>query len=135
MIFESTIKLPFSYAAGGISSRFLVSLRDERAILGARCTGCSTVTAPALPFCPACGRATEEVVGIGPGGTLEAWTEQPTKGVFGLIHLDGADTPLVHRLIGQTDWDSVSRVIAVFAEHRDARITDIEGFIALGVDS
>ncbi|GMR02156.1 MAG: Zn-ribbon domain-containing OB-fold protein [Acidimicrobiia bacterium] len=132
MIHESAIKLPFSYAAGGVGSRFLIALRDDQTILGARCASCSTITAPARSFCSNCNRAVNELVEVGPGGTLEAWTDQPGTGIFGLIHLDGADTALVHRLTGSDAWQPGTRVMAVFAEERTGRITDIEGFTSEG---
>jgi len=134
MILEGTIKLPFSYAAGEIGSAFLVGLRDDQMVLAARCATCSTVTAPARPFCSTCNRATDELVEVGPGGTLEALTRQPGSGVFGLIRLDGADTPLVHRLVGDTEWRPGMRIIAVFAAERTGRITDIEGFAPGGTE-
>jgi uncharacterized protein len=130
MILESPIKLPFSYAAGEVGSRFLVALRDNQIVLGVRCATCSTVTAPVRPFCSSCSRAVTELVEVGPGGTLEAWTAQPGTGIFGLVRLDGADTALVHRLIGDGEWRPGIRVRAVFADERTAHITDIEGFIA-----
>ncbi len=133
MILESAIKLPFSYAAGGVGSRFLIALRDEETILGGRCETCSTITCPARSFCSLCHRAVDELVEVGPCGTLQAWTEQPGKGTFGLIRLDGADTSLLHRLVGNADeWHPGARVIAVFVEKRTGSITDIEGFATEG---
>ncbi|MCZ7533559.1 MAG: zinc ribbon domain-containing protein [Acidimicrobiia bacterium] len=139
MILESTIRLPFSYAAGTVGSRFLIALREDQKILGARCTSCSTVTAPPRPFCSSCSRTVTELVEVGPDGTLEAWTNQPGNGVFGLILLDGADTPIVHRILGTINPGTVNaeainmtpgaRVTAMFAKDRTGRITDIEGFI------
>ncbi len=133
MILEGTIRLSFSYAAGGIGSRFLIALRDEQKILGARCDACSTVTSPARSFCSQCHGAVNDLVETGPTGTLAAWTETPGKGVFGLIRLDGADTAIIHRLVGPVDqWQRNSRVTAVFAEERTASINDIEGFAIEG---
>ncbi|MFQ5523496.1 MAG: Zn-ribbon domain-containing OB-fold protein [Acidimicrobiia bacterium] len=127
MILEGPIRLTFTYAAGEIGSRFLVALRDERVILAGVCSQCARVACPPRSFCTACGTAVKDFVEVGPEGTLEAWTAQPGKGVFGLIRLDGADTPLVHRLLGNW-WQKGARVRARFAEDRTANITDIEGF-------
>lgn len=127
MITEGSIRIPFTYAAGEVGSRFLVALRDDRVILAAACTECGRVSCPPRAYCPACSAQVENLVAVGPGGTVEAWTHQPGKGVFGLITLDGADTPLLHRLLGSA-WRKGARVRARFAASRTAHITDIEGF-------
>jgi uncharacterized OB-fold protein len=68
-------------------------------------------------FCPTCGDAALETVELGPAGLLLAWTERPGKGVFGLIHLDSADTAIVHRILGNGDALSPGmRVQARFAD-------------------
>ncbi len=133
MILEGTIRLPFSYAAGGIGTQFLIALRDEQRILGARCESCSTVTCPARPFCSQCHAAVTDLIEVGPAGNVVARTETPGKGVFGLIRLDGANTAILHRLVGPVDqWRRGARVSAVFAEERTAGINDIEGFVIEG---
>jgi uncharacterized protein len=127
VIFEGSIRIPFTYAAGEIGSRFLIALRDDRIILAGACSQCSRVVCPPRSYCTACGAEIEVLLEVGPGGTVEAWTKQSGKGVFGLIKLDGADTPLVHRLLG-SGWQKGARVSARFAHDRTANITDIEGF-------
>lgn len=129
MILEGPIRLAFTYAAGEIGSRFLVALRDRGVILGARCGTCDRVICPPRSHCAMCGGVIEDLVEVGPGGTVEAWTEMPDKGVFGMILLEGADTALVHRLLGATGrWERGTQVTARFADVRIASITDIEGF-------
>ncbi len=133
MILADSIRLPFTYAAGGVGSQFLIGLRDERAILGARCGTCSTVTCPARAFCSRCHGAIADLVEVGSAGTLDAWSEVPGKGVFGMIRLDGADTSLLHRLVGPPEqWRAGVRVTAVFAEERAGSVNDIEGFVIEG---
>ncbi len=129
MILEGSIRLPFSYAAGVVGSRFLVALRDEQVILGGRCSDCGTVSCPARSMCPECGTHVDDLVEVGPGGTVEAWTEMPGKPAFGLIRLDGADTALIHHLLsGEGKWQPNTRVTARFAPERVGDINDIEGF-------
>lgn len=129
MILEGSIRLPFTYAAGGAGSAFLAALRDSAEILATRCEACSLVACPAGAFCPSCGASTGTLVAVGPAGTLEAWTDVPGKGVFGLIRLDGADTAFVHVLLGPADrWALGRRVVARFAAERAGSISDIEGF-------
>lgn len=128
MILEGSIKLPFSYAAGRVGSRFLVALRDEGIILGTRCETCGVVACPPRSFCHTCGADCDLLVEVGPGGTLEAWTETPERGSFGMIRLDGTDTALVHRLMASATPVTGQRVTARFATDRTGSINDIEGF-------
>ncbi len=129
MIHDGGIKIPFNYAAGMVGSRFLVALRDEGTILGARCDHCQIVIGPAKPFCARCGEQTGELTPIGPEGTLRLATTLPNDGSFGLIQLDGADTAMLHRLLGEpSDFQSNTRLRARFAEERSGNILDIEGF-------
>lgn len=129
MIRESAIRIPFRYAAGTAGSRFLAALRDERRILGARCTTCARVLVPLRAFCPACGDGTLEEVEVGPGGTVQSWTTRADGTAFAMILLDGASTGLVHRLL---DADGTARcglrVRARFAVERHGSILDIAGF-------
>jgi len=125
------IVIPFRYAAGETGSRFLAALRDERRILGSRCTTCERVQCPATSFCPHCGGATPETVEVQSEGRVVSWTEIPGRGVYGLVELEGADTALLHRLLGSSpSWTIGMRVRARFAEERTGSVCDIEGFEA-----
>lgn len=129
MIRESAIRIPFRYAAGGAGSRFLAALRDERRILGARCDACRRVFAPLRSFCSSCGASPLEEIALGPGGRVEAWTARADGTVFALVRLDGADTALLHRLVGLPGEPRRGmRVRARFAAERRASILDIAGF-------
>ncbi len=131
MIRKGAIRIPFRYAAGRTGSRFLVSLRDEKTILGSRCAACEQVACPALPFCPGCSASTETVE-VSSEGSLVSWTVVPERGAYGLVKLDGADTPMLHRLVGPpAGWAIGLRVRARFREERTASVLDIEGFEAL----
>lgn len=129
MIREGTIQIPFNFAAGKIGSRFLIALRDEKMIYGSRCASCSKVACPPRLTCPDCLESESEFVEVGPKGTLLSLTETPEQGTYGLILLDGADTALLHRLLGDVAQYSVgARVIACFAAERAGHILDLEGF-------
>ncbi|MBI5481116.1 MAG: hypothetical protein HY906_19825 [Deltaproteobacteria bacterium] len=129
MIREGSIHLPFAYAAGPAASRFLVSLRDEGRILGSPCPACRRVLCPARSFCPRCGDETGEPISVGPAGTVVSFTAQAGGVVFGLVRLDGADTAMLHRLLGDgMRWTIGARVRPRLAARRQASITDIEGF-------
>ncbi|MBI4728198.1 MAG: GNAT family N-acetyltransferase [Acidobacteria bacterium] len=126
---EGAIRVPFRYAAGGVSSRFLAALRDEGRILGARCPGCGCVVCPARSLCPRCGGATAGLVGVGPGGTLLCATEVPGRETFALVRLDGAGTSMMHHLLGSVEEVRPgARVRARFAAERAGTILDIAGF-------
>ena len=129
MIREESIRIPFRYAAGQAGSRFLAALRDHKKILGSRCPACARTFAPARPYCPECGADKLDVVDIGPGATLLSWTEVPGRGVFGLIRPDGADTAMLHKVIGPSDGLRIgAKLRAVFAAERKGHIADLAGF-------
>ncbi len=128
MIHEGTIRLTFTYAAGATLGRFLVALRDEAQLTGSRCPSCQRVLCPPKDCCPRCGDPTGAPVAVGPAGTLVSFTEQAPDRVFGLVRLDGADTALLHRLVGDGPWTLGMRVRARFATQREGAITDLEGF-------
>ncbi|GIK77908.1 MAG: hypothetical protein EDQ89_12290 [Acidobacteria bacterium] len=134
MIVEGRVQIPFRYAAGAAASRFGAALRDERRILGARCTGCDRVLCPPGPFCGSCGGAAGAAVEVGPGATLLAWTELPDRGAFALVRLDGADGALAHRLVDVPEPRVGMRLRARFAPERGGDIRDIEGFGAEGIE-
>lgn len=129
MMRESAIRIPFRYAAGAAGSRFLAALRDEKRILGVRCTACARVLVPLRAFCPACGDETLEEVEVGPGGTLQTWTARGDGTAFAVILLDGASTGIVHRLLDAAGAARCGlRVRARFAAERRGGILDIAGF-------
>jgi len=129
MILESSIQIPFSYAAGDVGSRYLIALRDDMQLLASRCAACERVACPPRSFCTACAEKTSELVGVGPEGRLISWTDRPGRGLFGLIILDGATTAMLHRLDIPAEMLGVDlRVRARFAEERSASPGDLEGF-------
>ncbi len=131
MIREESIQIPFRYAAGETASRFLVALRDDQQILGARCGGCAKIICPARTICPLCGEKTAELSRVGPQGTLTAAAASADGTLFGLVRLDGADTALLHRLLSEAVQPG-GRVRVRFATERRAHILDIDGFEELG---
>lgn len=139
MIREGKIRIPFAYAAGPAASRFFAALRDEGRILGSPCVTCGRVLCPARSFCPRCGEQTGPMLAVAPCGTLVSYTERRggelgnTEGrgceIFALVLLDGADTAILHRLIGDgAPWTVGARVCCRLRAERLGRISDIEGF-------
>lgn len=132
MIREGSLRLPFRYAAGRIASRFLVALRDDARLLGARCVPCGRIVAPPPSFCAGCGEALEELVEVGPGGRLVSFCERADGQTFCLVRLDGADGAMLHHLVGAPGdgrgWRLGERVVARFAPERCGSILDLAGF-------
>jgi len=138
---EQVLQVPFNYSAGPVASRFLIGLRDEKKILGLRCSGCGKVYVPPRGLCPGCFTAMDDWVEVGPAGVLENFTvvhysesTHPLAAPFalGLIRLDGADTCLLHLVLVPDDGDLAAgtRVGPVFAVERRGHILDVVGFEA-----
>ena len=129
----------FRYTPGVANTAFFEALRDRGVLLGARCDGCAVTYLPARLFCERCFEELAADAECGPGGTLESFTlghvdidgcrlEEPVA--IGLVRFDGADTVLMHRLLGVDAPAIGMRVRArVRAEaERTASILDLEGF-------
>ena len=129
MMLTEGIRIPFRFATGAVTSRFLQALADDAVILGSRCGECSRVACPARSCCPWCCADVSELEPVGPAGVLVAMTRTSNRGAYALVRLDGADGALVHRLIGD-ELARGTRVVATFAEERHGSITDIDGFVA-----
>lgn len=129
------------YFAGQMGSRFYVSLRDDKKILGVRCEKCDKVFWPPRRTCGRCFSllSEEDMVEIGPEGTVETFSQvtytepvHPRQApiIYGIIRLDGADTGLTH-FIDEIEFEKVEigmRVRPVFADTRNGNILDIAYF-------
>ena len=127
------------YYAGKMGSRFYISLRDKRKILGSSCKKCNKTFWPPRSICTFCFSELKKTVEIGPLGTLETFTVvtydepiHPRKApfIYGIVKLDGADTGMAH-LIDEVDFEEVRigmRVQPVFAKERKGNILDIQYF-------
>jgi uncharacterized OB-fold protein len=100
---ESTLEFPYSRSLGPVVGAFLAGLREQR-IVGIR-TRNGQVLVPPLEYDPNTGDALDELVDVGPEGTVGSWTwvEKPTPKhpldrpfAFALVIPDGADTGMVH---------------------------------------
>ena len=133
MIFSQRIKLPYRYTAGAAQRAALQGLAAG-VLRGSRCDHCDIVLALARPFCPRCSSATGAIVDLADSGVLEGWTTRTRDGAaltFGMIRLDGADTPLLHRIDATEAQLAVGlRVTARWASVRQGEITDVEAFTA-----
>jgi uncharacterized OB-fold protein len=133
------LSVAFRYTPGVGNTAFFEALRDRGVFLGSRCEDCGVTYLPARTFCERCLRELSPSVECGPEGELVSWTEArvdvdegtlDTPVRYALVRLDGADTVLLHRLLGGGDAaPSIgSRVHAVLAAERTGSILDVEGF-------
>jgi uncharacterized OB-fold protein len=136
---RAPMEIAFDYtrSLGPVLGQFMTALRERR-ILGARGAD-GRVHAPPFEYDPVTTRPPEELVGVGPAGTVLTWSwqpeplaDQPLDRPFGwaLIRLDGADTALLHAV----DAGSAAamrtgmRVKARWADERVGSIRDIACF-------
>lgn len=133
------LEIPYKYFAGVFQSKALVALRDEKKIMGSKCPKCKKTVFPPRSICELCLGKIEELVELGPEGTLQNWTvvnyEEPihvkkAPYIIGLIKLDNCDSLMPHFVEGvQADKLKLGlRLQPVFAENRTGQILDILHF-------
>jgi uncharacterized OB-fold protein/acyl dehydratase len=139
-IMEGKLALPYQYFAGRTGSRFLISLRDEKKIMGLRCAKCSKVFVPPRSPCERCmADLRDNWVEVGNTGSVTGFTvvryaepHQPFKPpyIIALVKLDGADTALAHVVKGvpASKMRTGLRVRAVFGRKSTGTIRDIDHF-------
>ena len=141
---ENMITFPYKRSLGPVIGAFMTGLTEQR-ILGIR-SG-DRVLVPPLEWDPQTGAelSVEEMVEVGPNGTVESWTwvpvpsEQHPRGhpfAFALIRLDGASTPLLHAVDAEspTVLSVGARVAPRWRGTRTGHINDIMAFV-LGEES
>ncbi len=139
-VIEGKLALPYQYFAGRLGSKFLISLRDDKKILGVKCEQCDKVFVPPRGTCQHCqadlSKSWEEVAHTGTvtGFTIIRYEEphQPVKPPYiqAMVKLDGADTPLAHIVKGiqLSKMEIGARVEAVFAKKDTSTIMNIDHF-------
>jgi len=136
-------ELPYHYAAGKVSSRFFVEVRDNKRLMGIKCPQCGRVMMPPRSFCERCFVPAEEWVEVGPEGTIEAFTITMEKWpgnpdppfAVAFVKLDGADTAMLNYVKG-LDFSELekaceklrigNRVKLIFKDDREGKVTDFE---------
>ena len=132
---ETKLEFPYSRTLGPVMGPFLLGLREGK-LLGIKSSD-GRVLVPPVEYDPDTGDALgPELVPVGPGGTVEAWTwvEDPSPKhpiqrpfAFALVKPDGADTALA----SPVDAGSIGamatgmRVRARFSEEPHGLITDL----------
>jgi hypothetical protein len=132
------LAVSFRYTPGVGNTAFFEALRDRGVFLGSRCENCKVTYLPARMFCERCLAELEPSAECGPEGELMSWTvarldvdDQPLDEpvTYGSVRLDGADTVLLHRLVGLGGDPTIGmRLRAIIADERTGSIFDIEGF-------
>jgi uncharacterized OB-fold protein len=131
------IAFDYTRSLGPVLGQFMTALRERR-ILGARGAD-GRVHAPPFEYDPVTFRPPDELVEVGPAGTVVSWSWQPEPlagqplgrpFAWALIRLDGADTAMLHAV----DAGSAAamrtrmRVTARWAADRTGSIRDIACF-------
>lgn len=135
-----TSNLPFAsmYTAGLAGQAFFEALRDQGQILGSRCDKCQWVYVPAALFCERCFAELTDRIPVANEGEVVSLTlchidleGQPLDppDVVALVRLDGAQSVLVHRGLGDPSrWKIGARAKVRLRDDRKGSILDIEGF-------
>jgi uncharacterized OB-fold protein len=131
----------FRYTPGVANTAFFEALRDRGVLLGSRCHACEVTYLPARIFCERCFAELAAEAECGPGGVVESYSvghvdidgaPLDVPETLALVRADGADTVLVHRLIGIDEPAIGMRVTARVRDDRTGSILDIEGFAPEG---
>ena len=137
---EGRIPVEHRYTPGVAGDRFFRALRDRGQLLATPCTACRVVYVPGRMFCERCFASLDEWVKVGPGGTLESFTEVHVDldgnrlrepAIVGLVKLDGATTVFVHRLEPNGAEPRIGARVEVVFEPKTKRsgsINDIRAF-------
>jgi uncharacterized OB-fold protein len=133
IVLDQRIKLPYRYTAGDVQKAFLRGLVDEK-LVGSQCEECDRVLFPARPFCPFCSSSARRTVELPPAGLVTGWTtvtRSEGPATFVLVRIDGADTDVLHRWVGEGEPVVGRRAGVRWAGERDTEITAIDGFTSL----
>jgi len=140
---RSDTEIPYDWSIGYFGSKFLIELRDNKRLLGIRCPECRKVYTPPRKVCGPCFVEMQEMVEVGPGGILEAYSvvnyefidpntgkTRPIPYIYAYIKLDGADNTFCH-IVECSDVSLLTvgaRVTAIFSDNRSGYPWDIKHF-------
>jgi uncharacterized protein len=131
------ISFVYTRSLGPVLTRVMAGLA-ERQILGSRAAD-GRVYVPPAEYDPVTFAPPQQLVAVGPGGTVLTWSWQPEPGegqplshpfAWALIKLDGADTGLLHAVDAETaaNMHTGMRVQPRWADCPAGHITDIVCF-------
>lgn len=138
IVMEGKLDIPSTYPAGLIGSKFLIGLRDDKRIMGIKCSKCDKVFVPPKSICKYCYSQLDDMVEVGKKGTLLTYAivhkpntiQEPV--IYGIVQLEGADTGFTH-MLGEVEPEDLKigmKVSAKFKlkDEREASILDIKYF-------
>ena len=130
------ISFDYTRSLGPVLGRFMQGLAQRR-ILGSRSAD-GRVHVPPAEYDPVTFAPPQELIEVGPAGTVLTWSWQPAPRegqplsrpfAWALIRLDGADTALLHAVdAGTASLHTGMRVTPRWSAEPAGRITDIECF-------
>jgi uncharacterized OB-fold protein len=142
---SAPLEISFDYtrSLGPVLSEFMTGLARRR-ILGSR-TADGRVNVPPVEYDPVSFATADELVPVGPDGTVVTWSWQPEPRegqpldrpfAWALIRLDGADTAMLHAVDAGSAAQMTTgmRVRPRWAESLAGHITDIACFEPAGQD-
>lgn len=122
----ATIGLPYTLTTGKAVGSTITALASKR-LTGSYCSDCQRTSVPAQDYCVGCG-GEMSLIEAADTGTITAATTTPEHTLL-LVQIDGASSPLLHRLVGPTEGAVPgARVRAVWADETKALFLDLEGF-------
>jgi uncharacterized OB-fold protein len=138
---EGDIPMEYVYTVGPTLEPFLIKLKNKGEFHGAKCDSCGTVYVPPSHFCEACFVKMTKSVKLQSRGVLESFTiahfdslgeslKKPE--IWGLIRLNGADTPFIHRILAAPEKVALGCTVKVKLKAKGSRkgsMNDIEGFV------
>ncbi len=139
-VVQGNFPVRYVYTVPDHLEHFLVALKSEGAMVGARCDACGAIYFPPVWFCERCFVRVRKEVRLQARGKLEAFTvarlgpdgeRLRAPEVYGLIRLNGASTVLLHRVLaspGELRPGMDVRARLKEPTRRRGSITDIEGF-------
>ncbi|HEX6208047.1 MAG TPA: Zn-ribbon domain-containing OB-fold protein [Actinomycetota bacterium] len=136
---EGHIPLQHRYTPGVAGEAFFASLMKGE-FLASGCERCGIVYCPNRIFCERCMGELEADRTVGPRGRIESFTvlyagvegeplDEPRT--IGLVRLEGADTVLMHELVGFDEGPQIGDEVEPDFEPRSRRtgsILDLRGF-------
>jgi len=120
-VLDATLSLPYSLTTGPAAGQYLAELGNHR-IVGTRVISTGRVLVPPVDYPAGCADEPTEFVTLAGTGTITAWT-RTSDGVVATIRLDGADTDLLHRIVGDAEPAVGQRVSAVWSDEEDADLS------------
>jgi uncharacterized OB-fold protein len=131
------LEYDYKRSVGPVLGRFFTELRDRK-LVGSK-TADGRVHVPPMEYDPATGADVDEIVDVGPGGSVTSWCwvvsplrnhplDQPFA--FALILLDGADTAMLHAVDAgdESKMATGMRVVPRWSENPTGSILDLACF-------